>query len=533
MGSRCSKREAVTGSEVQEATPAQIKGIVVRNPAPLSRAADREDCEAPEPLMLDGVACLTKTKIQHGSILSKYDVLEGSIGSGRSGPVKVAVVHYTGQKVCVKSFPKINCKKEALAMLRNEAQIHLRLEHPNIAKLHEVWEDAAHVHMVTEFCSGGELYDRIASRICLQESEARVLSQQILSGLLYLHNHSIVHRDLKPENIVFQTKSPDSVLKLLDFGYAKVWDARRSRPMEATCGSLCFVSPEVLKGSYTNAVDIWSFGVILYYMLVGYPPFYGTEDEVMARVLAGNYSLNGPRWSTVSDRAKDLIRCCLELRPDNRLSALDALNHSWLTRAYAVREISDGEVVARDMIQRLWNFGRAPLLQRAALLCLAYDIPPLQSQPLGLYYVGFDLDGSSCITKASFATFVERYFGLVPVDSVFANLDSLKEGKISWVDFLASQLGSDRLPITQTNVSLAFQKLTNRQKQLALSDLRLLTTHGDGSRFEMTKVLKEAGLGNVDSLDFVAFEALVRPPKLVGVLPVNDYVPAPSLQSLL
>merc|ERR1719181_1105354 len=145
-----------------------------------------------------------------------------------------------------------------------------------------------------ECLDGGELYGRLSAMKVFPESLAAETTRQMLRAVGYLHAHNIVHRDLKLENIMYESKSPDSPVKVIDFGFAKVWDS--DKLMQASCGSVAYVSPDVLRGhGYTSQCDLWSLGVIVFMLLSGYPPFHGSDDVMRTSIVAAEVDWHHPR----------------------------------------------------------------------------------------------------------------------------------------------------------------------------------------------------------------------------------------------
>jgi len=156
--------------------------------------------------------------------------------------------------------------------------------------------------------------------------------KKIFSVINHMHSKGIVHRDLKLENILFLNKSPDSEIKLIDFGLSKKCEDD-STQLYTMVGTPLYVSPEVLKGRYDKTCDDWTTGVIMYILLVGYPPFFGkTRADIFKRIEKAEFSLAGKEWDAVSEEAKDLVRKILVVDSKKRLTVDKALNHPWILK---------------------------------------------------------------------------------------------------------------------------------------------------------------------------------------------------------
>uniref|UniRef100_A0A674MDW9 Calcium/calmodulin-dependent protein kinase IV n=1 Tax=Takifugu rubripes TaxID=31033 RepID=A0A674MDW9_TAKRU len=216
-------------------------------------------------------------------------------------------------------------------IVRTEIGVLLRLSHPNIIQLKEIFETDTDIALVLELVTGGELFDRIVERGYYSERDAAHVIKQILEAVAYLHENGVVHRDLKPENLLYADLSLDAPLKIADFGLSKIIDDQVT--MKTVCGTPGYCAPEILRGNaYGPEVDMWSVGVILYILLCGFEPFFDPRgDQYMySRILNCDYEFVSPWWDEVSLNAKDLVSKLIVLDPRQRLNVREALDHPWV-----------------------------------------------------------------------------------------------------------------------------------------------------------------------------------------------------------
>ncbi|XP_015277173.1 PREDICTED: calcium/calmodulin-dependent protein kinase type IV-like [Gekko japonicus] len=216
-------------------------------------------------------------------------------------------------------------------IVRTEIGVLLRLSHPNIIKLREIFETPSEITLILELVTGGELFDRIVERGFYSERDAANVVKQILEAVAVIHKNGVVHRDLKPENLLYADLSPDAPLKIGDFGLSKIVDEQNT--MKTVCGTPGYCAPEVLHGSpYGPEVDMWSVGVITYILLCGFEPFFDPRgDQYMySRILNCDYEFVSPWWDEVSLNAKDLVQKLIVLDPQKRLTVQQALEHPWV-----------------------------------------------------------------------------------------------------------------------------------------------------------------------------------------------------------
>ncbi|KAI9063664.1 Pkinase-domain-containing protein [Trametes sanguinea] len=240
------------------------------------------------------------------------------IGEGTYGKVRMGVHRLTGTRVAIKQIPKAMS-----AALTREIHHHRQLHHPHVTQLYEVIATETNIWLVTELCSGGELFDYLAEKGRLNEEETRVLFGQLCLAVAYVHGKGIVHRDLKLENVLLDERCR---VKLGDFGFTREFE--KGSLLETFCGTTGYAAPEMLmaKRYLGPEVDVWSLGVILYTLLTGTLPFDDDDERVMReKVIKGEY--DDPEWLT--DEARDLIANILQVDPTKRLTIPQILTHSW------------------------------------------------------------------------------------------------------------------------------------------------------------------------------------------------------------
>lgn len=371
-----------------------------------NRASDGAEEFAPHAVSLDKAKSLSSNAAvtaaryhysQGGRKLADDYKVDGTVlGQGLCGDVVLVLGKIDNRRYAMKTIRKTQVASSKLQQLTAEVEIYLTLDHPNIARLHDVYETEADICLLTECCEGGELYFRLQKRGVYTDSDAAEAARQMLRAVGYLHSHRVVHRDLKLENFLYESEDAASQLKLIDFGFAKVWDP--STLMMASCGSIAYVSPDVLCGKgYTNKCDLWSIGVIVWMLLSGYPPFHGDEKLMMSKIKAGQADWSHKsRWKPVSDNAIDFLKKLLCKDPEQRMSAQDALRHPWLAN-----RVNEGNPVtlSRDALRSLQRYADASKVRRALLQLLAQELGSDETKELREIFLAIDKtnEGTICL----------------------------------------------------------------------------------------------------------------------------------------
>ncbi|XP_032665717.1 calcium/calmodulin-dependent protein kinase type II alpha chain isoform X11 [Odontomachus brunneus] len=268
-----------------------------------------------------------------------YDLKE-ELGKGAFSVVRRCVQKSTGHEFAAKIINTKKLSNRDFQKLEREARICRKLQHPNIVRLHDSIQEENFHYLVFDLVTGGELFEDIVAREFYSEADASHCIQQILESVHHCHHNGVVHRDLKPENLLLASKAKGAAVKLADFGLA-IEVQGEAQAWYGFAGTPGYLSPEVLKKEpYGKPVDIWACGVILYILLVGYPPFWDEDQHrLYAQIKAGSYDYPSPEWDTVTPEAKNLINQMLTVNPGKRITASEALKHPWICQRERVASV--------------------------------------------------------------------------------------------------------------------------------------------------------------------------------------------------
>uniref|UniRef100_A0A8C1TVK3 Si:dkey-240h12.4 n=1 Tax=Cyprinus carpio TaxID=7962 RepID=A0A8C1TVK3_CYPCA len=215
--------------------------------------------------------------------------------------------------------------------VEKEVEVLQGLQHQNIMALKDVFESRAEVVLIVELIKGGELFDFIAEKENLTETEAIEFMKQILKGVSYMHQKNVAHFDLKPENIMLSDKhAPNPDIKIIDFGMA--YRFIQGEEYKSSGGTPQYIAPEIINYEpLGTAADMWSIGVITYILLSGLSPFQGeTDEETLRNIVAMKYEFEPHHFSQTSNMAKDFIQKLLVKDQSERMTAEECLIHPWI-----------------------------------------------------------------------------------------------------------------------------------------------------------------------------------------------------------
>jgi calcium-dependent protein kinase len=333
------------------------------------------------------------------SVTEIYDFdVDLEIGASSTGVVCKAIRKADEEAFALKVIHLNKIDEENREQLRSEIAILKSLDHPNIVKLFETYEHDNVLYMIMELCTGGELYGRLeAAGKRFKEKVASRIVRQMLSAVVYCHSKNIAHRDIKMANFLFKDESPDSPVKMIDFGYSKMmYKVGGGQRLETFVGTSYFIAPEVIAGAYSEKADIWSIGVMCFLMVVGYAPFRGrTPEEVIDNVRKAKINWNTLRWKEASKACLNFTKALLTVQEGKRLSAEEALRHEWLQASedVVVPHFSD------QMLVNISNFADAARLKQLAKVVIAHCAMRDFVQPYHDAFFAIDHDHSGRIDK--------------------------------------------------------------------------------------------------------------------------------------
>mmetsp|Transcript_19588 Transcript_19588/g.45554 ORF Transcript_19588/g.45554 Transcript_19588/m.45554 type:complete len:520 (+) Transcript_19588:208-1767(+) len=445
-----------------------------------------------------------------GKVRDFYHVAKKRLGEGSFGKVSEATHKGTGAIRAIKTIAKAGIKD--MRKFNREIEIMKSLDHPNIIKLYETFQDAHNICLVMEVCKGGELFDRIVAAGNFSEVQAAVVMQQIFRSCYYMHENKVCHRDIKPENFLFASPSPidseDNLLKVIDFGLSCRFTPGQRLTTKA--GTACYIAPQCLKGDYDESCDLWSIGVVMYVLLCGYPPFNGRDDaSVLKKVKTGKYTFNPREWNQISEDAKELVRMLLQMDPTQRITAKQGLAHRWIKE----KAPNSNATVQLNVVENLKEFQGHSHLKKAALHFIATQLDTQQIKNLRETFVSLDDNGNGQLTVAEMKNgLAAAGISKVPPDlqAIMDAVDSNGSGVIDYTEFLAASL--DRKMYLQEDVCWqAFSlfdrdgngTISNEELKLVLQDNEVEENLGASMVANLLQDIDANGDGMIDFQEFM------------------------------
>ena len=427
------------------------------------------------------------------------------LGTGQFGTVRIASpYHNLKEKVAIKSVQR-EASEEYIRQLEKELRILKDVDHPNIIKFFETYQDQKYFHFVIEYCNGGELFDRISSIGSLYEADASKIIKKLWSAIAHLHDKDICHRDLKPENILFKSKDPEAEIKLIDFGLSTY--TREDRTMKTRVGTPFYVAPEVLKGNYQKSWDMWSIGVIAYVLLWGYPPFYAqTDEEIYQKIDNLDFKYLVKDWKNISPAAKDFINKLLVKDTKKRMTPWEAMDHIWLTT------FEKGNKLDLEVVSRLKHFQAPRRLQTEFLLFLSNHVKVDELLKIRETFEAIDIDYSGWISIEELKFALRETDDSFRVEKIMENIDFDKNGEINYSEFLAATIDRKYFKSKETIHTIFNHFDTKKEGVITSESLRKVFQRGSKSysQEEINEMISE--ITGKNEMNFEEFKDFLSQP---------------------
>ncbi|OAP00569.1 CPK18 [Arabidopsis thaliana] len=437
------------------------------------------------------------------------------LGHGQFGFTYVATDNNNGNRVAVKRIDKAKMTQPIeVEDVKREVKILQALGgHENVVGFHNAFEDKTYIYIVMELCDGGELLDRILAKKDSRytEKDAAVVVRQMLKVAAECHLRGLVHRDMKPENFLFKSTEEGSSLKATDFGLSDF--IKPGVKFQDIVGSAYYVAPEVLKRRSGPESDVWSIGVITYILLCGRRPFWDkTQDGIFNEVMRKKPDFREVPWPTISNGAKDFVKKLLVKEPRARLTAAQALSHSWVKEGGEASEVPIDISVLNNMRQ----FVKFSRLKQIALRALAKTINEDELDDLRDQFDAIDIDKNGSISleemRQALAKDVPWKLKDARVAEILQAIDSNTDGLVNFTEFVVAALHVNQLEEHdsekwQQRSRAAFDKFDiDGDGFITPEELRLQT----GLKGSIEPLLEEADVDEDGRISINEFRRLLR-----------------------
>lgn len=461
-----------------------------------------------------------------GSFYTYYKLASSPLGSGAWGEVRTCVLKSTEETRVVKIISKSELPQTMIdeRAAFHEANIIKKLDHPNLPRIYEFFEDEQSYFIVLEYIKGGDLFDRIVELKNFSEAQAAQIILQILLAVNYLHSCGIVHRDIKPENILMNDSNSLS-LKLVDFDTATVF---RNISFRKMYGTPLYMAPEIVKGKYDEKCDLWSCGIILFILLTGRPPFGGNDDEILLALRNVKFNFKDSVFRGITEEVMDLLRKLLEPDPKKRISASEACSHPWLINLK--ENVEDSDVL--DVLKNIKNFRGASKLKTLVHTFIISKIadPSQYKTELAVFHL-LDVNRDGKISRDELiALMVSKKLALeeaeMYADLIMEQADVDNSGFIDYTEFLRASVTRNRV-LTKENIINAFKILDqDRSGTIEVEELRRWISDENTTSVKLVediiRKVDKNGDGKIDQEEFESMlidTATARRKSFLGTIP--------------
>ena len=439
-------------------------------------------------------------------------ILKSLIGKGTFGIVRKAV-HKDNKDltVAIKTIPKTDSQLD-YSTLHREIEILKSIDHPNIIKFYDFFDDPSHLHIVMEMCTGGELFDRIVESGTICESKAAQYLKKVMGAVNHLHLLGICHRDLKPQNFLFENKSEDAELKIIDFGLSNKFNNTLGTAvaMKTFVGTPYYIAPEILLGNYDIKCDLWSLGVTMYVMLTGEYPFAGeNQHEVFTKISSSSVEMDMRPVQGLSKAAVDLLKKLLIKNPQFRIDAKEAIKHPWFKEA-----MEEHTPLSNDVLDMLRDYTPPSKIYKAAMRVIVKYLSIEDLKGLRDMFYQVDTENLGYITLKEVKQVFAKAGSALPqkqLKKIFADLSTNNDGKIYYSDFITAAFSNKKI-LDENQITWAFKLFdTNTSGKITADGLRRgmtrLSKPEDGRK--INKLATDALSAN-KAVNFEQFKEILR-----------------------
>ena len=443
-----------------------------------------------------------------------------TLGEGAFGLVYLGKHKISGVERAIKNINKdiANLSKEEEDTLIREINILKTLDHPNIMKVYEYFNNPNCFSIVSELCTGGELFNKMKDNP-LSENVAKYVMKQLFSAVAFCHKNGIIHRDLKPENILLEEEEEATkeyfTIKVIDFGTSG--KIKKGQKCKDVIGTPFYIAPEVLNNKYDEKCDLWSCGVILYMMLSSEPPFDGDDDnEIYNKILTTDVQFNQQEWENISDDAKDLIKKLLTKNYKDRLSAVESLQHPWIQNIDNQKINFISIETLNQIVTNLYRYSAVQILQQASIAFIVHNLISREmTKELRKCFIQFDTNGDGRLDKKELINglkMVDTKNDLEQeVDRVMKIIDVDGNGFIEYEEFLRASLDKNKI-LTSENVHIVFQLFDiNKTGTISPNELKKVMGQNaaDINEDVWNDIIKAIDLNKDGVISFYEFNAML------------------------
>ncbi|CAG9321113.1 unnamed protein product [Blepharisma stoltei] len=373
-----------------------------------------------------------------------------------------------------------------------EVSIYRKLDHPNILRVIDTIQDGGNAYIISEYCCGGELFERILERGTHNEQQSARITREILQALAYLHSSGITHRYLQAENLVFVDQTSDSQLKLFNFAPPAV-------------GYSYYIAPESLKGAFTPKSDVWAAGVILYILLVGAPPFSGkTDEETRKKIAKGRPSFKEKAWERISGHAKRAVRLMLEPDVYRRATAAELLDDPWIKQS--LKFIDTTKPMMARTLKNFKHFYSSSKLYQSVLLFMTNSlISDAERKQAMDIFIEMDKNGDGKLSKQEILEGFNKSSLQITeeeVDKLMHEGDGDMDGYLNYSEFLMAIVDKQKL-LNVENIERTFSAFDqDGSGDITTAELKRILGHNESSWAQLVNEIDENKDGKIDLKEF-------------------------------